>query len=365
MESFFLIAAYFSPAIFLGLPRLYATDGGSALWLMPFIIFLFLIPVLWMIVHLYKNYPDQSLVQIIGRLWGPWAQPLAGLFFCVFFVIFTGLFLRQFSVMINVSMLATSQPSVTILPLLLAGIIGALQGPQIISRTNWVLMPLNLGIFLIMIAASLRTATPVYIAPLLGPGIDLLLWRSFLRTPTLLDILIIPVLFPFFRQLSHCRMSTWYGLGFVVFMYSLGLLAFGMNFPAEASSDIAFPLFQLARNISIGRFFQRLEVLFVVVWVILSLLKVMLSLYAAAACFSHGIGAPYYRPYIWPMAVLIYTVAFIPVNYLVALHWEWNYLRNAMAPVFVLILISLILLHWRKTKNKSELPREGEQLSAK
>ncbi|MBM7867495.1 GerAB/ArcD/ProY family transporter [Heliobacterium gestii] len=357
VEAIFLLWVILDTNIFLGLPRYFAASGESAMYLLPLFCYLFLSPILWMIIRLRAYHPQLIFTEIPGKLWGQWASTLLAWFVAIFFAFSTGNYLRQFVSLINDAILPLSPASYLIIPFVFAIAFGAYHGAESISRANYLLLPITLGGYLLLLGSAYIIGEPSFATPFFGPGLDRLFWGGLYRVPYFLEIVILTVLFPHFRSNKQFRQVIWYGTFLNVLLLALGLLAYALNFPPTNTQNVGFPLFQLSRNIYFGRYLQRVEALFTFIWVIMSIFKMSLSLYAGSIAFARGIGAPFYQPYVPPMAVLTVVFCFLAPNYLTALEWEWGILRYASTVPFVAFLSLLLVASYWQAQKKSAAPR--------
>jgi len=71
-------------------------------------------------------------------------------------------------------------------------------------------------------------------------------------------------------------------------------------------------LFQLTRLVRLGRFLQRIEAIYVVLWGIAIAATLSFTLYLMAAVTARITMSPEYRPFIYPYAIIIMVTAALP-----------------------------------------------------
>jgi hypothetical protein len=101
------------------------------------------------------------------------------------------------------------------------------------------------------------------------------------------------------------------GLGAGV-VYALGLAMVIMTYTYPLATSITFPLHEMARLILGGRFFQRVEGIWVLIWVFATVVHGALLLHVAALAIAEAFDMDSHRTVILPLVAIVLTVAYIP-----------------------------------------------------
>ena len=141
-------------------------------------------------------------------------------------------------------------------------------------------------------------------------------------------------------------------------LFSIATLLF--IFPSIVTTDEILPLYLASRFIEFGRFFQRLDAVFLLIWIIsiMSYLSILLSF--IVSIFRKVTDFKYSYVVIYVSSLLIFSLALIPQNYA-----QIHFLETVIYKYFVLILvfiISLLVLILSRLKYKKQNQKKGDAL---
>ena len=139
-----------------------------------------------------------------------------------------------------------------------------------------------------------------------------------------------------------------YGFIFLIIF----LFVAGLTHNWRITSEFSFPFYQLSRTISLGRFFQRVEPVYIIVWGINGIVKLGITLYAAAFTLAESLKLPDYRPFIWPLSLIIFILSFFPPDLPTVVYLDIHYLRPGAYIPNYLIPLALLLILWFKGRNR-------------
>lgn len=83
---------------------------------------------------------------------------------------------------------------------------------------------------------------------------------------------------------------------------------------------IAFPLHEMSRLVIGGRFFERIEGIWLFVWVFGTACHLAALLHAAAVAFAQAFALPSHRTAVPPLVAMALTIAFFPPDETIAWH---------------------------------------------
>lgn len=344
-ETAALIITFTSIKVLLAFPRMQAKLGLSAGWMIPVIATALGLLGFGLIAVLMKRFPGKSIVEVSETVAGKYLGTVISLGFFAFFFYLTVMVLRQFAETVITTTLPQTPISVITAIFLAAVVYAAYMGIETIARGNWLLFPFMLLGYVTILAGVLPYFNSDNFFPLLGTGPAEILKFGMLKSSLLGEVLVLAVILPALRDREK---FTRIGLMSIMISGMAMTLAvvvlIGTFTPQGAKYEAILPLYQLARLIYFGRFVQRIEALFIFVWIFAGLVEISLSLYASAVILARILKLPVYRPLVFPLALLAYSLSFLPPDYVTATKLETEVLRKYGWSITFLLPGLLLLL---------------------
>jgi spore germination protein len=255
----------------LALPRFAAEAAGSGAPLVALTgTFLGLIG-LCVITVLGMRFPNESIVTYSQRVVGKWVARLGTVCIICFFAILSALAAREFGEVVIASILPRTPIQVTILSMLLLSAIASRNEIATFVHIQTFYLPFIIVPSVVMIGLSMKNAHWIYIEPLLGNRTTLNGFLGGVLTIAALyqGTFIMTVLIPSMRQPEKAMKSSLWGLlvsgGLYLFITCVTVAVFGAN---ETKLSL-FPTLELAKFTMVpGEFLERLDGLFIIVWVV-------------------------------------------------------------------------------------------------
>ncbi|GAX91940.1 GerAB/ArcD/ProY family transporter [Effusibacillus lacus] len=338
--------------IFLNYPQQLVLMGGPAGWMIPLISMGICLGIWAVIGPVLSKRGDGNLLSLIRGRSGRWAVGIVSVIVVILLMLDMATTMRVFVETVITTLLPRSPISFIAVPLLLVIVYFAYSGVEGLSRVAWFVTPWFLIGLTVLLLLNTNWMNPEYILPLWGTGIPGLLFSGGIVTGVFLNVLILVFLSPLLRNPKDSMKIGFWSIVAVGFIYSIVTLVFIMAFPTETSSKTAIPLYQLARLIYIGRFLQRLEAAFAFFWIAVALIKIAVSLWISTYLIAAAFRMPVNRPLVFPMGLVMYSLAFFPksfpealeANNFFRLHWGWT----------VVVGLPLVLLLWVRFRNRKE-----------
>ncbi|OQA05169.1 MAG: Spore germination protein [Firmicutes bacterium ADurb.Bin373] len=149
-----------------------------------------------------------------------------------------------------------------------------------------------------------------------------------------------------YREIGYRSML----IGFALLIALMATLNLTTN--REVSEEITLAFYRLSRNIYLGRFFQRVEAIFVIIWSIVGALKIALTLYGASVSLARTLKLPSFRPLIWPLGLSIFIFSLLPFDMPSAIQLDEFFLRPfSYIPNYIIPLL-IIAVYWLKRRSR-------------
>lgn len=351
-ESSSMIISATCTQIFLSQPRLAAEAVGTAGWLLMLYTGILAFIFLSLILKLYKSFEGKDIVDIAEIAAGGVGRTVVGCITIAYLLFVTPLVLREFAEDFKVISLTQSPISFVILFFVIGMVVCAYIGIEALVRFASIVIPLITIGFVLILIGVIKFADLARLAPILGNGPKELfiggMSKISIYTGTILLFWMAPYIKGYGNFVKIGRSATVISCVFLTVSSAIYLAVY----PYAAAVENFLPMYQMSRLISFGRFFQRIESIFILFWGTSAFIYLSMGLYFAAFFFKKAFNLKYYKPMIIPFGILIFAISLIPENLLSAIVLETKYFRN-LAWIIVYGVTTVVLLAAKAAKKRS------------
>ncbi len=292
----------FSQAIVSLTPPKYTTKGPDA-WIGALIGTLVGLGIVWLIATTAVLEPNRTPIERWITAIGPVLGRIAGAIYVGIILLNTMLTVRMYGGLL-ISQPMPETPVEAFVVLLAAGACyAAWHGLEVTARVGEVVMPLVLvGVGVVFLLAS-REMDPRALKPVLGWG-----WWPPIRTSFTTMALHFELLCAGFL-LSRAANPKAGARAALIGAAAAGVLIIGgsasivMFYGSEEARRITFPLYDLARSVTVGDFLERMDPLFMLIWTMGSFVKVSTLLWTATLGLTQLLGLRERRPLVMPLTL--------------------------------------------------------------
>lgn len=289
-----------------------------------------------------RRFPNQTPFQYSKLIYGKWIGGLLSLALIIASLTAGAFILRSLGDFLITAILPETPLSANIGLMLLLVCVGAYMGLEVLARFNEAFTPIVLVSWLIIVALSVSKIDFGWFRPLFDIELGRLGVATLLAGTLLIDALIELMFYPFVRDqrvvLKYCTWSVVIGTAVIL---ALQMAVIGVFSPALASA-FTFPLLQLAQDATLGVSLERMEAIFLILWIIGTFIRVSTVFYGASLGLAQTLGLKNHRFFIPPLAIGVFYVAFQPSN--VPQSFNYDAIFNQVALVIQIGLVSLLLL---------------------
>lgn len=360
IEAIFLIVTIMINHIILNLPKALLDLSGSSTLLNIVFITLIALCIVYFISKLLKHFTCMDILDISEFLGGKFLKNAIGILFMIYFLFSASIFLRSFCESVK-SIYFPKTPVIFLILLFVIGIILTNRlGMQSIIRANLIFIPIVLFSIVFIFLANLDNFTIQRIFPILGNGISPTFFSGASNLFAFGGISLLYFIPPSlkdskdFKKISKISII----LSGIWLLFSVATLLF--MFPSIMTTDEILPLYLASRFIEFGRFFGRLDALFLLIWIISIMAYLSILLSFIISIFKKLTLFKYSNITIYGVALLIFVLSIIPKNYV-----QVYFLETTIYKYFVLILvfaISLAILILSALKFKKQHKGKGDVL---
>ncbi len=299
------------PRVFLTSPAVTISSVHNLAWTAPLINWVVTLAVFWLLakstVHMGSDLYDVSR-RLLGRP-GAWVLALS---YAALFILDAASLLRQFAENTLLTALPAAEFRLIIFWYILFAAVLVYFGIEGIARAAYLVMPFIVG----GVAAVVLLLAPFYDVYRLFPWQGAGLWTAARRGLELaglnFGVLLLLVLAPSFQKPSTIMTAAFFGGGVSALLRTLVILFFLLAFGVGVGMEKMLPFFEMSRLVYLSRYVQRIEALFIVIWVITGLLAIAINIFAALYLVARPLGLPSLRPLVPVIAMIVVNLAVIP-----------------------------------------------------
>jgi len=302
---------------------------------------------------LMKRYPGKSLVEVGEELTGPYLNGLLSFVYLVTFLVSSSLVLRQYAERVLTISIPELPISVAMAGMFLGSLVGCHLGLEAMARSS-LFITFFIGFTVLLVSLLTYPYWRFdYLFPLAGAGITAILKEGFFRSSVATGVLFLPLVFPSLKE-PDIRRTGLGAIGIGGLTVTLTMVAMLMTFGVSVLQEMSLPSYEMSRLIYFGRFLQRLESIFVPIWALVGMLHVAIATYVGGVIIARALRLPYHRPFLLPVAIITYSLAFMPANVSQVLWVDFNLLRfYGWVPAFILPAFLYVLEKVKKKGGKS------------
>lgn len=346
-ELFSLAVICISSKIFLALPQQWSAAAATGAWLVPLIAAIYG-PIIWIAIRaVIRAAPGATLIEGTEVILGPWIGTLVNLCYALYHLLLVTLVAEQFA--LDIRMLFLPATPTVVLGLMTLGLAAYLvyEGLEALARVASLFGPILLiGLFLLLVGGLATHKEVGALYPLWGNGLPSLLITSLSQGALYSEILLLGLIANNLRSDRQLNQVAWLSLGASVLLLTGTMLTIQHVFPHPSLSHLSYPVLQMSQIVSVGPIAQRMESLFVLVWVIALLLKVGCGLYGVVIILARTLRIPHSRWLIFPVVWLVNALASIPVDDQTLAQLDLMGIRVAGTGVVVLLPVITAMIGW-------------------
>ncbi|MDF2681246.1 MAG: spore gernimation protein [Brevibacillus sp.] len=255
------------------------------------------------------RYPNRNLFQYSEEIMGRWAGKLIGIMFITYFFIDASLMLMEIGDFVTTQIMSETPIEVILILFTAIVVMGVRSGAEPFSRVSELLFPYFFLLFFILIAFIAPQIKTENVKPILAHGITPVLGGNFRYLGFLLESVTLIILFPLVNWPPRAARAYVFGLLLANFFLTVITVVAILVLSPDITVLLAYPSYTLAQKISIGNFFERIEVLMAVIWFITLFIKITICFYAASCGIAQTVGLRDYRRLTMPLGMIMVVVA--------------------------------------------------------
>lgn len=307
----------------------------------------------YFIVKLLKNFPGLDIIDISEFLGGKVFKNIIGIIFILYFLVSSSILLRNFCETLKIIYYPMTNIIFIIALFIIAVCIANRLDFNASLKTNLLILPLVLASIIFLFFANMNKFVPERIFPIFGDGLFNTFVLGLGNLASFGGIAYLYFLPPFLKEPEKMKKIAIVSIGIsaIYLILCVSTLLFMFSFFMEANEIT--PLYNATRYIEFGSFFQRLESVFLLIWILAFACYLSIVSKFAMNIFKKLTNIETKKPLVDIFGILILGISLIPKNYAISEKFETEiYPYLVLGIVFFLGLSILILANMLKKKQQ-------------
>ncbi len=337
--------------LLLGFPRLMIETGGTAGWIIPIYITVLAVLFFTVIQRLYRNFEGKDIIDIAEIALGRIGRIVTGILLMLYIVFLVTITLREFTEDMKVIALINSPISFVMMFFIAAMVFGCYFGIEPLVRFSSVIVPIIALGFLFIVFGVAGNYDINHLFPILGNGPRAIFIDGFFLVSYFSPLVLLYLIAPFVRTHKIMKITGYTTILLSSIFFTLGTLCYLLVYPYPISIENFLPIYQLARVMEYGRFFQRIESVFVLIWAASAMSMLSIGFYFVVYIFRKTFELDYRRPMIWSFIIIIFTLSLFPPNLMTVLELDKMYYSKVTWIISLCYPILILLIARLRSRN--------------
>ena len=365
VEAIALITIVMINKIILNTPKDIIAKTGPSSWLNVIYISIISIITVCLIAYLFKKFPGHDILDVSEYLGGKALKVVIGISYIILLILLTTSIIKNLSETLRIIYFKTSPILFISLFFIVSNIICNRFSIKVIAKANLIIAP---GIFLsiiVILFSSIKNFMPQRIFPILGYGINETFFSglsNIFSFSGMLYLLFLPPLLDKPNKLK--RMSIVAIIISSVYLFlSVTCLLLSLSFTLH--SDESFSLYVLTRNLEYGRFIQRVDAIFILIWIIAIISYINIPVSLCIYIFKKLTNINDTNSVNYIINLLILAISIIPIEYAIFANVFGKTVQYSFLILFFAISLPiLIIANLKKNFAKKTRKEQYENLGS-
>lgn len=353
IEAILLIVMVTVNEIIFNIPNFVIINSGSSSWITVLLHFLLIIIFGLFLSKFSNKFETKDLIDVSEYLGGKVLKWIVGILYLLLFIAVSSYILRYFSNLLELIYFDSTPTSFLLLLFLVGTLFAANKGIKTISHVNLLLFPIILLSLLVILFSTFKDIVPQRIFPIMGFGAFNTFISGFSTIFTFGEIAYLYFLMPILKKPKDYKKTVLFSIiisGIYMFFSVLCLI---MVFPYAAFTDETLSMYLLTRRITFGEFFQRIDAMFILFWILSVLVFLSMNLHFANTTLKKLVNIKYSNELNYSLAFIIFSIALFYKS-IVSMKFILNvYIKYAFIALCLVFSFIIMLLAYLKHKREN------------
>ena len=352
-EAIALIVMISMNQIFLNLSNIVIVNTGSSAWINVIIISIVAILFCLLISKLFKPFPAHDIVDISEYLGKKILKTIVGILYILFFIFISSVILRYLTNSLKLIYFEKSPLTFLLILFLIPVVFAVRLGIKPISRVNLIFIPIVLISMLIILFSTSKDFVPQRIFPILGFGANETFLIGLNNIFTFSAFAYLYFLIPLLKNPDDFKKVALSSIIISAIYIFLSIICLIMMFPFIAFTDEMLSIYLLTRLIEFGKFFQRVDAIFILIWILSAFSFLSITIEFANRILKKLLNLKTHKEMAYSICAIIFSLALAFANFSTIKFIQNELLRYfVIALVFIISLIILVLANLKLKKEK-------------
>ena len=350
IEAIALVFTVMVNHIILSLCKDIVSSTGTSALLNTLYVSIIAILVAIIIFKLLNKFPGLDIIDISSFLGGKWLKIIIGILFFSYFAFTSAILLNQFSKILQILYFPTTKILFIGLLFIISICIVCNFNFNSVIRTNLLILPIVIISVLFLFLANIEHFSIDKMYPILGHGIDSTFITGFGNLFAFGGLALLYFLPPNLKDHKQLKKITLISIVLSALYLLINVSTTLLMFESFVEVDELMPLYSAVRYIEFGTFFQRLDSIFLLIWLISFACYLAIATNICIDIFKKLTNIKNNKILVTPFALLLLAISLIPNNISVS-----NFLGSTIYKYnffIIVIFISIFILILANLKNK-------------
>ncbi|MBE1441682.1 GerAB/ArcD/ProY family transporter [Paenibacillus sp. OAS669] len=315
-QAILLVMSSIIPTAILTVPSIVVQASGQDAWISIALATAIGIGVAYMTGQICRQTPSSSVsfVDWLSLRLGTWAGTGTGFLLGYYYFITALIIIREFVNFLAENVLTRTPVFALLLVTIAVAMYAVSCGIEVIARINIIVFMMSIVVLFITTILVLKDIHPEFLLPVWEHPISTIVQGGFIPSSWLSEVSVLLILAPFLNRSAEAgRIGSW---GIILTGFELGLIVVSAVtlFGPRLVSLMSYPTFNVISIIRLGSFLERIDILFISIWICLMYVKISIFMFCALHCFIRTFRVRNEKPFSFALALfaLLSTYYFWP-----------------------------------------------------
>lgn len=320
--------------VFTDAPRRFLAAGNSA-FLAALVSAVLAYAAIWFLPVVYKKAGAKNVFELLEK--NTAATVFAGLVIITWLSLSSAHALEALVTFSKIAAFPSAPFAYVALFFLLVMAAAALRGMEAAVRPHALIVPFCIFMILFMLSAVVKYFDVTNLVPVLGKSAENTLFTALKNLPYFFDFVLVFLINPFIKEGEKLSRTVRLSGAAGILVNLLIILSANLIIPYPVSQQTEFPVYQIMKNVYFGRFFQRIDALYLLSVSLSGMAYISFAAFLMTYAFKKTFKHKNNRPFVWSFAFIVLFLAML-------IHKRDNAYLYSLLMIFEAAAIALLIL---------------------